>query len=44
VGFRPDRRHAENTNYFFEAFVMNVCCAGPFPGNSPSILSSRSPD
>jgi len=29
---------AQNTNYFFEAFVMNVCCAGPFPGNSPSIL------
>jgi hypothetical protein len=28
----------QNTNYFFEAFVMNVCCAGPFPGNSPSIL------
>jgi hypothetical protein len=27
-----------NTDYFFEAFVMNVCCAQPFPGNSPSIL------
>jgi hypothetical protein len=28
-----------NTNYFFEAFVMNVCCSGgPFPGNTPSIL------
>ena len=29
---------AQNTNYFFEAFVMNVCCSSPFPGNSPSIL------
>jgi len=29
---------AQNTNYFFEAFVMNVCCSAPFPGNSPSIL------
>jgi hypothetical protein len=29
---------AQNTDYFFEAFVMNVCCSGPFPGNSPSIL------
>jgi hypothetical protein len=29
---------AANTDYFFEAFVMNVCCALPFPGNSPSIL------
>ena len=28
----------QNTNYFFEAFVMNVCCSAPFPGNSPSIL------
>ena len=28
----------QNTNYFFEAFVMNVCCSSPFPGNSPSIL------
>jgi PEP-CTERM motif len=27
-----------NTDYFFEAFVMNVCCAQPFPGNTPSIL------
>ena len=27
-----------NTDYFFEAFVMNVCCSGPFAGNSPSIL------
>ncbi|MGZ8259492.1 MAG: PEP-CTERM sorting domain-containing protein [Caldimonas sp.] len=26
------------TDYFFEAFVMNVCCSGPFPGNTPSIL------
>ncbi len=29
---------AQNTNYFFEAFVMNVCCSGPFPGNTPSVL------
>jgi hypothetical protein len=29
---------AANTDYFFEAFVMNVCCSSPFPGNSPSIL------
>ena len=29
---------AQNTNYFFEAFVMNVCCSSPFPGNTPSIL------
>ncbi len=29
---------AQNTSYFFEAFVMNVCCSGPFPGNTPSIL------
>jgi hypothetical protein len=29
---------APNTDYFFEAFVMNVCCAKPFPGNTPSIL------
>lgn len=29
---------APNTDYFFEAFVMNVCCSGPFPGNTPSIL------
>jgi len=29
---------AQNTNYFFEAFVMNVCCSAPFPGNSASIL------
>ena len=28
----------QNTDYFFEAFVMNVCCSSPFPGNSPSIL------
>ena len=28
----------QNTDYFFEVFVMNVCCSGPFPGNSPSIL------
>jgi hypothetical protein len=27
-----------NTDYFFEAFVMNVCCSSPFPGNTPSIL------
>jgi hypothetical protein len=27
-----------NTNYFFEAFVMNVCCSSLFPGNTPSIL------
>lgn len=26
------------TDYFFEAFVMNVCCSSAFPGNSPSIL------
>ena len=29
---------ATNTDYFFEAFVMNVCCSSPFPGNTPSIL------
>ncbi|MEY8689660.1 MAG: PEP-CTERM sorting domain-containing protein [Leptothrix sp. (in: b-proteobacteria)] len=29
---------APNTSYFFEAFVMNVCCSSPFPGNSPSTL------
>ena len=29
---------ASGTNYFFEAFVNNVCCASPFPGNTPSIL------
>jgi hypothetical protein len=29
---------AANTTYFFEAWVMNVCCAAPFPNNSPSIL------
>ena len=29
---------AANTDYFFEAFVMNVCCSSPFPGNTPSIL------
>jgi hypothetical protein len=29
---------AMNTDYFFEAFVMNVCCSSPFPGNTPSIL------
>jgi hypothetical protein len=29
---------AQNTDYFFEAFVMNVCCSGPFPANTPSIL------
>lgn len=30
---------AQNTNYFFEAWVMNVCCvAGYGGGNSPSIL------
>jgi hypothetical protein len=27
-----------HTDYFFEAFVMNVCCARPFPNNTPSIL------
>jgi hypothetical protein len=27
-----------NTDYFFEAFVMNVCCSSPLPGNTPSIL------
>lgn len=27
-----------HTNYFFEAFVMNVCCSVPFPGNTPSVL------
>jgi hypothetical protein len=27
-----------NTDYFFEAFVMNVCCSSPLPGNSPSVL------
>ena len=26
------------TDYFFEAFVMNVCCSSAFPGNTPSIL------
>ncbi len=29
---------APNTNYFFEAFVTDVCCSAPFPGNTPSIL------
>jgi len=29
---------ASSTNYFFEAFVNNVCCASPFPGNTASIL------
>ena len=29
---------AQNTDYFFEAFVMNVCCSSTFPGNTPSIL------
>jgi hypothetical protein len=29
---------ASGTNYFFEAFVNNVCCANPFPGNTASIL------
>jgi len=29
---------ASSTNYFFEAFVNNVCCSSTFPGNTPSIL------
>ncbi|MCK9685056.1 hypothetical protein [Scleromatobacter humisilvae] len=29
---------APNTDYFFEAFVTDVCCSSPFPGNTPSIL------
>ena len=29
---------APNTNYFFEAFVTDVCCSSPFPGNTPSVL------
>ncbi len=30
---------AQNTTYFFEAWVMNVCCSVGYPGaNSPSIL------
>lgn len=29
---------AQDTNYFFEAFVHNLCCKGPFPGNTPAIL------
>jgi len=29
---------ASNTNYFFEAWVTNLCCRSAFPGNSPSIL------
>ena len=30
---------AASTNYFFEAFVMNVCCTAGYSGaNSPSIL------
>lgn len=29
---------AQNTDYFFEAYVMNVCCSSPFPNNTPSIL------
>ena len=29
---------AQNTNYFFEAFVHNLCCSFPFPGNTPAIL------
>lgn len=29
---------AQNTTYFFEAFVHNLCCKGPFPGNTPAIL------
>lgn len=27
-----------STEYFFEAYVMNVCCASPFPGNTPPNL------
>jgi hypothetical protein len=29
---------ASSTNYFFEAFVNNVCCSRTFPGNTASIL------
>lgn len=30
---------AANTGYFFESWVMNVCCSAGYPGgNSPSIL------
>lgn len=29
---------ASNTNYFFEAWVTNLCCSRPLPGNTPSIL------
>ena len=29
---------APNTNYFFEAYVTDVCCSSPLPGNTPSIL------
>jgi hypothetical protein len=29
---------ASNTNYFFEAWVTNLCCRSAFPGNSASIL------
>lgn len=28
----------QNTDYFFEAFVMNVCCSSTFPNNSAAIL------
>ena len=29
---------APNTDYFFEAYVTDVCCSSAFPGNTPSIL------
>ncbi len=29
---------AQNTDYFFEAFVHNLCCSFPLAGNSPAIL------
>lgn len=29
---------AQNTNYFFEAFVHNLCCSSPLPGNTPAVL------
>lgn len=30
-----------NTNYFFEAYAMNVCCSFPLPGNSDPNFTFR---